>query len=135
MIKRLLIAVGLIASPAAAAPVPTLSTTEAAYAQAEEDTILIDVRTPSEWARTGMASGAIGLTLQDPDFRAKLEKITGGKANQKVAFICMTGIRSEAATRIAEDAGYTRAYNVSGGMLGRDGWVENGLPVSAAPTD
>ena len=131
MIRRLLIAVGLLTSPAHA-QISELSSNEAAAAVAERGFLLVDVRTPAEWADTGLARGAKVLTLQDPDFPEKLEAITGGDRSRPVAFICRSGNRSATATQIAQELGYNRAFNVSGGMLGPDGWLASDLPVRDA---
>ncbi len=126
--KRLLIALGLMAAPAQA-QINELTSVEAARAVTERGFLLVDVRTPSEWADTGLARGAKVLTLQDPDFTDKLEAITGGDRSRPVAFICRSGNRSATATQIAQKLGYDRAYNVSGGMLGTGGWLASNLPV------
>ena len=93
--------------------------------------LLVDVRTPREWAQTGIAQGASGIVLQDPEFLTKLETLTGGAKDTPVAFICRSGARSGKATQMAMQAGYTHVYNVPHGTMTPGGWISSGLPVQA----
>ncbi|MFN3912726.1 rhodanese-like domain-containing protein [Hyphomonas sp.] len=91
--------------------------------------LIIDVRTPDEWAQTGIAPGAARITLQDQDFLDKLARAAGGNKDAALAFICRSGMRSGAAAGKARAAGYTNVYNVTGGMSMAGGWIDAGLPV------
>ena len=95
--------------------------------------ILIDVRTPTEWAMTGMPRDSIGATLQDVDFLAQARGAVLGDLEYPVAVICRSGNRSsEAAKRLAQ-AGFTHVFDVAEGMTGHegtgDGWIKRGLPT------
>lgn len=46
--------------------------------------------------------------------------------DKKIYFVCRSGNRSGQAQRVAQQAGYTNAYNMQGGMLA---WRREGLPV------
>ncbi len=103
-----------------------------AHARVEAGTItLVDVRTPREWAQTGIAENAATIMLQDPDFLTRLEALLGGDRSRPVAFICRSGNRSGKAARMAMAAGYTEVYNVPYGMATPGGWIDEGLPVVA----
>ncbi|MBU4568985.1 MAG: rhodanese-like domain-containing protein [Alphaproteobacteria bacterium] len=103
---------------------------QTAHEQAKAGSVLIiDVRTPDEWAQTGVAPGAAGITLQDRDFLDRLAKSTRGRKDAAIAFICRSGMRSGAAAGKARAAGYTNVYNVTGGMSMSGGWIDAGLPV------
>ncbi len=81
--------------------------------------VLIDVRTPSEFA-TGRAPGAVNMplsTLQD-----ELSQIPAGA---EPYIICQSGGRSARATALLAGNGIA-AHNVSGGM---SAWVSAGLPT------
>lgn len=97
---------------------------------------LIDVRSPEEWQETGIARGAVPISIHDPDgpqtFLKKVTKAVKGDKSQPVGLICATGIRSTFAGRMLLANGFDHVFNVKEGMLGRrkaPGWIERGLPV------
>ena len=47
------------------------------------DLILIDFRTPEEWAETGVAQGALALTMHSRDFGAKVDGAVCGATERK----------------------------------------------------
>ncbi len=88
---------------------------------------IIDVRTPGEWASTGIIKGAYPVMFFDERgeakeaaFRAKLNKII--KKNEKFAIICRTGARTMAIAKML-DNDYD-IINLQGGMskLMQDGY-------------
>lgn len=95
--------------------------------------LLVDVRRPDEWERTGLAEGALPIDMRRPDFveavrQARLD------ATQPVALICARGVRSQRLTTRLIDAGITPIVDVPEGMLGSfagPGWLKRGLPVVA----
>ena len=108
---------------------PEISAAEARRAMIEDGVILIDVRTPGEWAQTGLAAGAARVTLEDPAFVEKVIDITGGNTQARVAFICRSGNRSKTARDRLRRAGYPHVTSVAGGMLARAGWNSEGFPT------
>ena len=94
---------------------------------------LIDVRTPDEWKQTGVPKGAGRITMQHPGgeegFAAELLKKIKGDKHAPVALICRSGNRSSQVQRWLEKRGFTHIYNVSEGMVGRNGWLARGLPL------
>lgn len=105
------------------------------------DITLVDVRSPGEWRRTGVARGAKTVTIHNrrgiKAFVAAMVKAVGGDKSKPVALICASGVRSARAERILTAAGFTNLQNVSEGMLGRPdagpGWLKRGLPVTPCP--
>ncbi len=94
--------------------------------------LLVDVRTPNEWAKTGLPEGAVAISLQDPQFLQKLEEAAGGDHDRKVAFICASGGRSMQVAQALKQYGWNNTINVAGGMTGsmrQQGWVQLGLPT------
>ncbi len=112
--------------------------------------VLVDVRTKAEWAYVGTPDLApVGkeavlvewLTYPagtlNPAFLDELAA-HGVHAGTPVLFLCRSGVRSVAAAELATRAGFTRAWNVSGGFEGppdadghrgtTDGWKAAGLP-------
>ena len=96
------------------------------------DTLLIDIRRPDEWARTGSGEGATRLDMRREDFVDALLELTNGKTDQPVALICARGVRSAHMSNLLADAGFTNIIDVPEGMLGSragPGWLKRGLPV------
>ena len=108
-----------------------------AFARAQAgELILIDVRSPYEWRQTGIPAGARRATVHNPrgltGFFKEVVAIVGDAKDKSIALICARGWRSAAAASYLHKKGFTRVYDVSEGMLGRDddpGWLERKLPV------
>lgn len=116
---------------------------------AEEDAVLVDVRTAAEWNYVGLPDlSAIGKQVvclewqRFPDgavneqFVEQLKGI-GLPQGTPVYFICRSGVRSAAAASAATRAGFGPAYNVSDGFEGPhdeeghravSGWKNEDLP-------
>ena len=97
------------------------------------DLVVLDVRTPTEWAMTGLPRDSHGTNLQDGDFLAQARGAVLGDLDQPVAVICRTGERSKEAADVLEQAGFTHVFDISEGMTGNGkegtGWLKRGLPV------
>ena len=96
------------------------------------DIVLIDIRRPDEWSRTGIGEGAQPLDMRRKDFIAALDLISGNDRSRPVALICARGVRSARMTARLTEAGYTRIIDVPEGMLGSragPGWISAKLPV------
>lgn len=107
------------------------------------DAKLVDVRTRAEWDYVGRIPGAVQIELltypgnrPNAEFMAELED--HAEKTAPVMFICRSGGRSHNAALLAQQAGYTAAFNVLEGFEGdRDarghrnavgGWRVAGLP-------
>jgi len=123
--------------PAAAADRGTVMAPGQANASAEAGSlVLIDIRHPTEWLETGVATPARTISMHDPkDLKAFLDavvKAVNGDMSRPVALICASGVRSTWAQRFLAARGFRQVYNVKEGMLGtgsRPGWIRRGLPV------
>ncbi|MEQ9643119.1 MAG: rhodanese-like domain-containing protein [Alphaproteobacteria bacterium] len=109
---------------------------EAHRRAAAGEILLIDIRTPREWRRTGLPADAARATLRAPHgndgFLDRIERLTGGQRGAPVALICAAGVRSAHATRLLRQHGYTAVLDVHEGMLGNGagaGWLKRDLPV------
>lgn len=91
---------------------------------------LIDVRTLDEWNSTGRPQGCHGVTLQDPEFPAKVLAILDRDKSKPVAFTCKTGGRSSEAANKAKAAGHQDISNVEGGF---PAWEKAALPIDKGP--
>ncbi len=109
-------------------------TPDAALAKVQSgEILLIDVRTPDEWARTGLPEGGTALDMRRDDFTQALLALAEGQTDRPIALICASGGRSGHMTRELSRAGFTRIIDVPEGMLGSragPGWLERGLPVT-----
>jgi rhodanese-related sulfurtransferase len=101
-----------------------------------EAVTVIDVRRADEWRETGVVAGSRLITAfdaggrLDPGFVAAVEAVAA--RDQPLVLICRTGNRSgKAAEILATQAGYSRLYNVEGGV--RD-WSATGRPLAPCPT-
>jgi rhodanese-related sulfurtransferase len=104
---------------------------------------LVDVRTRAEWDWVGRIPGAIEIEwnrypdgARNANFLAEIRRQVDPEA--LVLFICRSGGRSDAAARLAMEAGYGNCYNVLEGFEGdkdargqrnaTGGWRHAGLP-------
>lgn len=100
--------------------------------------LLVDIRRPDEWQRTGVGEGAVALDMRREDFTDALLAHTAGRQDVPVALICARGVRSRGLTARLTSVGFTNIIDVPEGMLGSGagpGWLKRGLPVVAwSPT-
>lgn len=109
-----------------------LSPPDVHAAAAAGDLLLIDIRRPDEWARTGIGEGAIPLDMRREDFQAALLELAEGDKTRIIAVICARGVRSRRMTELLNGAGFTRIIDVPEGMLGSGagpGWLKRQLPT------
>ena len=116
----------------------SILTAKEAYDKAQAGkVVLVDVRSPGEWQKTGVPQGGVAETIHSkgglPAFAtALLARLEGDKA-KPIALICATGKRSANTRRYLEQAGFTNVSDVSEGMMGSShgaGWHRRGLPVN-----
>jgi len=105
----------------------------AAFAQASDGAlILVDIRTPREWAATGVPQGAVLIDMRRADFVDALRAVAGGE-DRRIAVICARGVRSAATSNRLLEAGFTQIIDVPEGLMGSragPGWIARGLPLS-----
>ncbi len=118
--------------------------------QTDPDAQMVDVRTDAEWNFVGIAdlssaSKAPALipwqvfpSMQmNPNFTDQLKQ-AGLKPENKIYFLCRSGVRSLAAAQAAISAGFPHAYNIADGFEGPPdasghrgvsaGWKADSLP-------
>ncbi len=78
--------------------------------QVNEGAIILDVRTPSEFAQ-GHIKGSVNIPLQN--LKQNLGKIS---KNKVVITCCASGMRSGSAKTILQSHGYPEVYNGGGWM-------------------
>ena len=111
-----------VESPAPGA-VSLLPPAEFSAAAAQPGVVLLDVRTPQEFA-DGHIDGAINVDLNSPNFRQEMAELDPGTT---YAVYCRSGNRSATATAYMLDEGFASPYELQGGIVS---WQGAGLPVS-----
>ena len=86
------------------------------------DIQLIDIRTPGEYTG-GYIEGAININFFDSDFNAQMAKLNKDK---ELYIYCRSGNRSGKAAKRLKDQGFTKIYDLQGGILN---WNRNKLKV------
>ncbi len=110
----------------------TMTPPEAHMAAVAGDIILVDIRTPPEWAETGIGEGAIALDMTQKDFVDSLVKLRKTFPEKPIAVICRTGNRSGYVFDALNKQGFPGLVDVSEGMAGGrngKGWIPRGLPT------
>lgn len=100
--------------------VPQVSPQQALEKQ-QQGAVLVDVREPEEW-RDGHAPNAVHIPLGS--LGARFNELD---PSQEIVTVCRSGARSTTALKILQKAGFTRVYNLTGGMIA---WREKNLPVA-----
>lgn len=118
--------------------------------RSDPDAMLVDVRTDAEWNFVGIpelspaGKQVVLIPWQiypdmqvNPGFAQDL-RAAGLTEGQKIYFICRSGVRSLAAARAAQTAGFSTVFNVADGFEGpvdadahrgtAAGWKADGLP-------
>lgn len=83
---------------------------------------LVDVRTPGEYS-SGHIEGAVNYDFYASDFAQKIGKLDKKKP---VMVYCAVGGRSGAAAEQLKKSGFTKVYDLDGGM---DAWKDAGKKV------
>lgn len=84
---------------------------------------IIDLRTPQEIAETGKIAGAQNIDFNAGNLDAEFGKLS---KNEPVMVYCAKGGRSHEAYNMLRKMGFTRVYELQGGM---DAWLDAGLSV------
>lgn len=135
MLRRCIapLVLAFVLAATATADIQNITAEEAHLRVQRGELVLLDVRTPTEWAVTGLPQDSIGATLQNRDFLLQVYGAVLGDPDRPVALICRTGERSEKAAKRLEAEGFTQIFDVSEGMAGRDGagigWLKHELPT------
>ena len=85
------------------------------------DLILVDVRTPEEYAQGHIKASVLVPVQVLPE---QLEKLPN--KDELLYIYCRRGIRGANAVRILRESGYTNVHNMSGGI---EAWMSKDYPV------
>lgn len=89
-------------------------------AYSNDNNIIIDVRTPSEWAE-GKLKNAQLINIMDGNFTNEIEKLDKSKPYY---IYCKSGGRSGRACAYMASIGFNELYNLSGGIMSWMGELE-----------
>ncbi len=78
----------------------------------EKDLVIVDVRRPQEFS-AGHLENAIVIDFYAPSFKQDLAKLSKEKP---ILLYCRTGRRSGIALQYLTEMGYTKVYNMLGGI-------------------
>ncbi|MDX1902782.1 MAG: rhodanese-like domain-containing protein [Thermonemataceae bacterium] len=79
----------------------------------QADVVLIDVRTPMEFG-SGHIQNAKLMDISSPTFANDIEKLDKSKTYY---LYCRSGARSSSASQYMVSKGFTKVYNLSGGII------------------
>lgn len=88
----------------------------------ENNTILVDVRTPQEFAEAHL-KGAVNIDIYAPDFAARMNELD--KTNT-ILLYCQSGNRSGQAAGQLSESGFAAIYDLQGGI---GEWKRLGKPT------
>lgn len=100
----------------------TVSAQEAAAVIGERDVVVLDVRTPEEFAE-GHLAGARNIDFYADDFADQLATLD---PTVEYVLYCRSGNRSGQTMPILADLGFERVTEIDGGILA---WAEADLPI------
>jgi rhodanese-related sulfurtransferase len=107
-------------------------------AMQNNELVLVDVRQQTEWRASGVAPGAVTLTMGSKGFYEKLDALAAANPGKTIGLICAAGGRSTRVANELEKRGLTNVVDIKAGMMGSmvaDGWIESGLPVEPWKTE
>lgn len=85
---------------------------------------LLDVRTPKEVSE-GKISGAVSVNIYDADFAKQIDNLKLDKDKELYVY-CRSGGRSSQAADKLSKQGFTKVYNVTGGITA---WLGKQYPI------
>lgn len=124
----------LLVSTVLAFAADTLSAPDALEKANSGDLVVVDIRRPSEWRESGIASVAVPLSMHERGFLEGLDKIRADNPGKEIALICATGGRTAFLQKELAKRGLGPVIDISEGMFGNGrspGWLKRGLPVKA----
>lgn len=99
-------------SSSSSTAVQDLAPQEFLSATAQPGTVVVDVRTPAEYA-AGHIDGAVNIDVESADFGTQVAALP---KDSTYAVYCRSGRRSGIATSQMSDAGFTSVINLEGGL-------------------
>jgi rhodanese-related sulfurtransferase len=88
----------------------------------ESGTVLLDIRTPGEFAEARL-DGAVNIDFYEADFADQIDALD--KDTTYVVY-CRSDNRSGQAMDLFRELGFTEVYEIDGGIVN---WIQAGLPT------
>jgi len=129
VILIVVIAISVFSNPGASTisqldPLPLEISVQEAFNMRQQGTMILDVRTPSEW-NDGHVPGATLIPLDE--LESRLSELP---RDEEIVIICRSGNRSAVARDIMLNAGFPAVTSIAGGF---NQWVANGYDVETGP--
>jgi rhodanese-related sulfurtransferase len=102
------------------ASIKQLAATDFEKVKSENNAIVIDVRTPDEVAEGYIDGATKFIDVNSADFSSEIAKLDKG---QTYIVYCRSGARSMRASEMMIHQGFTRVYNLQGGIMGWTGKI------------
>ena len=118
------------APPAAVAPAPVITQSDllARIEKQDDSVVVLDVRTPQEFA-AGHVPGA--RNISHDQLAARLDELTGAR-NKDVVLYCRSGRRSALAAETLRGTGFTKLLQLQGDF---PAWEAGKLPVEKTASE
>ena len=87
---------------------------------ASEDYVVLDVRTPEEYASGRLAQDAVNVNFYDADFRDQIKSLS---RDAKYLVYCRSGNRSGETLKIMKELGFAHVEDLDGGI---NAWQQAG---------
>lgn len=87
----------------------------------QEKAVLIDVRTPGEVSESIIKGATVFADINGRDFEAQINKLDKSKT---YIVYCRSGARSTSASEFMTGKGFTKVYNLKGGISNWTGEIE-----------
>jgi rhodanese-related sulfurtransferase len=134
LISPLLLLFSLLPSFLPAVELSQVDTAQLIDLRDRQNALIIDIRTPQEWASSGLIPQSYPLTFFDADGRydmdqwqAKLDKLRSSP-DQPVVLVCKSGNRSaKAGQLLTQSQQFKNLYHLQNGITQ---WVKAGNPVA-----
>lgn len=101
-----------------------VSVDEIAATLANDNPVLLDVRTPQEVAQARLAETVVNIDFYAPDFTNDIAALN---RNQTYVLYCRSGQRTSHVAQLMTDLGFRDVRELSGGLIG---WVDAGKPLN-----
>ena len=94
-----------------------LNVNEFEQGMTQNEAVIIDVRTPMEYQEGHIKNSKL-IDISDRDFESQIERLD---KNKTYYVYCRSGGRSSSASQIMVEKGFTKVYNLQGGMIAWSG--------------
>jgi phage shock protein E len=119
----LIAAIALTGCAAGSSVTKDVSVTEFAQVIEDPNIVIIDVRTPEEFAQ-GHIAGSVNIDIANSSFISEISQLD---KTRTYAVYCRSASRSTVATSEMEKLGFTSLYNMTGGTID---WLQAALPLT-----